>query len=206
MQILTKLLRSKKGKLLVVTLRCVWLFVTPWTVAHQAPLSMEFSRQQYWSALSCPSPGDRPHPAIEPWSPALQADSLPFFWATREALPAVGWGHKEGAGGDCGSDRLCTAALWGPLPTVLVQSQQWGKGAEGWGEEVQLALLGTSVLPTASDCPHLSIHSGYYSAIKKKHEVLPFAETQMDFKGIMLSEISQTEKDEYYLISLICEI
>ena len=48
----------------------------PWTVAHQAPLSMEFSRQEYWSRLSCPSPGDLPNSRIEPGSPALQADSL----------------------------------------------------------------------------------------------------------------------------------
>ena len=44
----------------------VWLFVTPWTVAHQAPLSMEFSRQEYWSGLPCLSPGDLPHPGVEP--------------------------------------------------------------------------------------------------------------------------------------------
>ena len=42
------------------------IFVTPWTVAHQAPLSMEFSRQEYWSGLSFPSPGDLPDPGIEP--------------------------------------------------------------------------------------------------------------------------------------------
>ena len=53
---------------------CVWLFVTPWTVAHQAPLSMGFSRQEYWSGLLCSSPGDLPDPGIEPeplMSPAL---------------------------------------------------------------------------------------------------------------------------------------
>ena len=50
---------------------------TPWTVAHQAPLSMGFSRQEYWSGLPLPSPGDLPYPGIEPGSPALQADSLP---------------------------------------------------------------------------------------------------------------------------------
>ena len=49
-----------------------------WTVAHQAPLSMEFSRQEYWSGLPFPSPGDLPEPGIEPASPALQADSLPL--------------------------------------------------------------------------------------------------------------------------------
>ena len=53
------------------------LFATPWTVAHQAPLSMRFSRQGYWSGLPFPSPGDLPDLGIEPGSPALQADSLP---------------------------------------------------------------------------------------------------------------------------------
>ena len=48
-----------------------------WTVARQAPLSIGFSRQGYWSGLPFPSPGDLPNPGIEPWSPALRADSLP---------------------------------------------------------------------------------------------------------------------------------
>ena len=52
------------------------LFATPWTVAHQAPPSMGFSRQEYWSGLPFPSPGDLPDPGIEPRSPALQADAL----------------------------------------------------------------------------------------------------------------------------------
>ena len=46
-------------------------------VAHQAPLSMGFSRQEYWSELPFPSPGDLPNPGIKPGSPALQADTLP---------------------------------------------------------------------------------------------------------------------------------
>ena len=55
----------------------VQLFVTPWTVAHQAPPSMGFSRQEYWSGLPFPFPGDLPDPGIEPRFPALQADALP---------------------------------------------------------------------------------------------------------------------------------
>ena len=53
---------------------------TPWTIAHQAPLSIGFSRQEYWTGLPCPLPGDLPDPGIEPASPvskALTADSLP---------------------------------------------------------------------------------------------------------------------------------
>ena len=55
------------------SLSCVQLFVTPWTVSHQAPLSMEFSRQEYWSGLPFPSPGDLPDPATELLSPASPA-------------------------------------------------------------------------------------------------------------------------------------
>ena len=58
------------------SLSCVRLFATPWTVAHQAPPSMGFSRQEYWSGLSFPSPGDLPDTGIEPRSPALEADTL----------------------------------------------------------------------------------------------------------------------------------
>ena len=54
----------------------VQLFVIAWTVACQAPLSMEFSRQEYWSGLPFLSPGDLPDPGIKPVSPALKADSL----------------------------------------------------------------------------------------------------------------------------------
>ena len=66
---------------LSVSVMCVFvsriqLFATPWTVAHQAPLSMEFSRQEYWSGLPFPSLKDLPDPGIKPGSPALQADPL----------------------------------------------------------------------------------------------------------------------------------
>ena len=56
---------------------CVQLFAAPWTVAHQAPLSMEFSRQEYWSGLPCPSLKDVPESGTEPTSPTLLVDSLP---------------------------------------------------------------------------------------------------------------------------------
>ena len=61
----------------VKVVSCVQVFATPWTVAHQATLSMGFSRQEYWSGLPFPSPGDLPKPGIEPMSPTLQANSLP---------------------------------------------------------------------------------------------------------------------------------
>ena len=55
-----------------------YTFATLWYVAHQAPLSMGFSRKEYWSALPFPSPGDFPDPGIESMSPTLQVDSLPL--------------------------------------------------------------------------------------------------------------------------------
>ena len=63
----------------------VWLLATLWTMALQAPLLMGFSRQEYWSGLPCPPPGDLADPRIEQDSPALQADSLPLShcWNTK---------------------------------------------------------------------------------------------------------------------------
>ena len=58
-------------------LSLICLFATPWMVARQAPLSMEFSRQEYWSGLPFPPPGDLPHSGVKPGSPSLQAGSLP---------------------------------------------------------------------------------------------------------------------------------
>ena len=59
------------------SLSLVRLFATPWTVAHQAPPFMGFSRKGYWSGFPFPSSGDLPNPGTEPESPTLQADSLP---------------------------------------------------------------------------------------------------------------------------------
>ena len=63
-------------KSVLCSLSCVWLSAAPWTVACKAPLTMEFSRQEYWSGWPLPSPGDFPDPGTEPGSPVLQADSL----------------------------------------------------------------------------------------------------------------------------------
>ena len=69
-----EILTNQKVK--VKSLSCVRLFATPWTVAYQAPPSMGFSRQEYWSGLPFPSPGDLHDPGIKPGSPTLQADAL----------------------------------------------------------------------------------------------------------------------------------
>ena len=83
--------------LCVCVLSRVWCYVTPWTLAHQAPLSMEFSRQEYWSELPFPSPGDRPDLGIELRFPTLQAYSLPSE-PPGKSISGVAWLHFEKQG------------------------------------------------------------------------------------------------------------
>ena len=66
----------ESGPIVLCLVSCVQLFMTPRTVTHQAPLSMGFSRQEYWSELPCPPPGDLLNPGIKPNSPTLQLDPL----------------------------------------------------------------------------------------------------------------------------------
>ena len=68
-----------------IALSCLNLVIS-WTIACQAPLSMGFSRQEYWSGLPFPSPGDLPDPGIEPMSPALQVDALPTELCTKPLI------------------------------------------------------------------------------------------------------------------------
>ena len=70
----------------------VWLFATPWTAAHQAPLSIEFPRQEHWSGLPFPSPWDLPNPGIKPTLSAL-ADR--FFTTEPPGKPSTGSGTKQ---------------------------------------------------------------------------------------------------------------
>ena len=72
----------------------VWCFATPWTAAHQALLSMGFSRQEYWSGLPCPRPEDLPDPGIEPVPPASPALSGSFSTTEPPGKPLV-------RGGEC---------------------------------------------------------------------------------------------------------
>ena len=69
------------------SLSCVRLFATTWTVAHQVPLFIELSRQEFWSRLPFPSPGDLPDPGIEPTSPVAPALAGRFFTTEPPAKP-----------------------------------------------------------------------------------------------------------------------
>ena len=81
----------------VKALGCVWLLVTSWTVTHQAPLSIGFSRWEYWSGLPCPSPGDLPDLGIEPMSLISPALASRFFIisATWKAPTSSQWASKH---------------------------------------------------------------------------------------------------------------
>ena len=77
------------------TRRLSRLFATPWTVAYQASWSMGFSRQEYWSGLPCPSPGDLPYPGIEPEFPALEADTLTSEPPGKPGRYPNSWLHQQ---------------------------------------------------------------------------------------------------------------
>ena len=92
-----------KTQVKVKSLSRVQLFATPWTVAYQSPQSMEFSRQEYWSVLPCPPPGDLPNPGIKPtslMSPALAGE----FFTTRASCVAWEKEKKKGREGRGGED------------------------------------------------------------------------------------------------------
>ena len=77
----------------------VWLFVTPWTVAHQAPLSMRFARQDYWSWLPIPFSGDLPHLGTEPTSPVFPAVQMDSLLLEPSRSPCIYWaGHRSSFG------------------------------------------------------------------------------------------------------------
>ena len=96
------ILRKKVGQ----SLSCIWLFAAPWTVACQAPLSMGFYRQEYWSGLPFPSPGHLPDPGIEPVS--LESAALAGRFST-------------------------TSATWGPPSSSVARSNSWRPLGPGKG-------------------------------------------------------------------------
>ena len=115
----------------------VQLFAIPWTVAHQAPLSMGFSRQEYWSGLRCPPPGDLPDPGIEPTSPVLQADSLPSEPPGQglNLLSSTGVGYPD-------------------FP--LQGNVQWGRRASGVSAAVGASRVCPDFSTEAMPCPNFS--------------------------------------------------
>ena len=124
----------------------VRLFATPWTVACQTPLSMGFSRQEYWSGLPFPSPGDLPDPGMEPGSPALQAGSL----------------LSEPAGKPCLQFMHIYLKL--PLPSLLILSL------------FSITQIFVCSLTHSIICTGLLLHAKYCSRYLNKIQILVFVE------------------------------
>ena len=98
----------------------VRLFVTPWTAAHQVPQSMGLPRQEHWSGLLYPSPGDLPHPGTEPASLASPASAEGFFTTEPSGKPKKGWGDI------CHLD--CGCLVWAFLKRIHFPFYQWTLG------------------------------------------------------------------------------
>ena len=127
---------------MVKSLSCVPLFATPWTVAHQAPLSMGFSRQEYWSGLPFPSPGDLRDPGIELGSSTLQADSLP---AEPPGNPIVWyrcsvklWEWVSSARDGVSLEELMSEG-WNPGLSNIKRFGRWGAAGEGGWKEHEIS-------------------------------------------------------------------
>ena len=127
--------------------------VTPWTVAYQHPLTIGFSRQEYWNGLPFPSPGDLPDPGTEPWSSALQADALP---SEPPGKPLANWSvlREPCSAGPQGTRAQTQMGLL----HSAVRWEGWGKTADEQTEarstehrEQRLAVL--CLVPPASDTP-----------------------------------------------------
>ena len=89
-----KMALQKQSKSESVSLAILSDSAIPWTMAHQAPLSMEFSRQEFWNGLPFPSPWDLPNPGIKPGFP-LHGGRIFTIWATREVLRNLKWHIKS---------------------------------------------------------------------------------------------------------------
>ena len=113
--------------------------MTPWTVAHQTPLSMGFSRQEHWSGLPFPSTGDLPDPGIKPRSPALQADSL---LSEPPGKPQLNHGGPPRAWSTTGAP----VPFPQPCPSVPLEAATAGPAAVSAGKR------------PASACGHLAAH------------------------------------------------
>ena len=101
----------------------VQLFATPWTIAYQAPPTMEFSRPEYWSGLPFPSPEDLPDTEIEPGSPKLQADALP----SEPPEKPTRWGRWYHKGQMVPQRNIFPQMSVGPVWRTLALMEGWRK-------------------------------------------------------------------------------
>ena len=124
--------------------------MTPWTVAYQAPPSMGISRQEYWSGLPFPSPGDLPDPGIEPGSPALQEDSLLTELQTQHInRDFLGSSGAKTPNFLCGGSRLILAQET-KIPHVAQNGQKKKKKKTN---KIKLQIIGSDAISVWSNLP-----------------------------------------------------
>ena len=191
-------------------------FATPWTVAHQAPLSTGYPRQEYWNGLPLPSPGGLPDPGIKPESLAVSTLAGRFFTTVTPGKPVPYSKSKS---------------LWTSIdisnPTPFFRL----KGLWIWPQEANSNPFSLLYLTnTRLNCLHSSLYVAWLwtfqnhksnsiiPALKtfqcqwnitqpfKKNAILPFAATRIDPETVMMSEASQTEKNKCHMIALTCRI
>ena len=163
-------------------------FAIPWTIASHAPLSMEFPRQESWSGLQFPSPGDLPDPGIELQSPALQADTLPSESRGKPYDPAIPLLGIYPENTTIQKD-TCSPMF---IATLFTIARTWKQPKCPSTEE------GIKVI-------RYMYTMEYYWSIKKS-KIMPLGATWMDLEIVILSEVSQTQKDEHHTTSFMCGI
>ena len=153
--------------------------MNPWTVAYQAPQSMGFPRQGYWSGLPLPPPRDLPDPGIKQASPTLAGRFLTT--EPRYMYPNVSWQN-------------------------YLQLPRYGSNWSIHNIWVDKDVVCVYIYINICVCIYLYLYTHTQNRIllrHKKKEILPFEAMWMGLENIMLSEISQTKKDKYWMISLI---
>ena len=209
---------------------CVWLFVTLWTVARQVPLSMGLSRQEYWSGLSCPSPGDLSDPGIKPASLTSPALAGRFFIAapgkllyTLEILNIVNvcwhwrmddrvtnWlslaGMRECPG--YGTFMIINeSSVWicelGFLNHFFLLTPGWKKA---WLDISNEKRYIKHVPQSRSKTNIVPVLFQAFHPPVRNNEILPFAEMQMDLETVIQSKVSLEEISKYRILRPMCRI
>ena len=181
---------------------CGWLFETPRIIAHQAPLSIGFSRQEYWSGLPCPPPGDLPNAGNKPRSPAWQ---ILYHLSHQESPRILEWVVYPFSSGSsrprnwtrvsCNAGRFFTswAARKAPFDTVTPGYSprcQTDRFNFSWQEKYQQTTR--EVLTSARG---VMLDTMEYHSATETSEIMTFAATSMCLEIVLLSEVRQRRRN-----------
>ena len=167
---------NQPGVAAVYLLSHVWLFAPPWTVVHQAPLSMGFSRKEYWSGLTCPSLGELPDPGIEPMSPGKESACQCRRHRDGGSIPGLGRSSGVGNGTplqySCLENPMDKGAWRATIPRVA-KSQTW---LSDW------ACTHSSIITISKES--MKLHFLHYRKLSKYQRQLKYDYTGLVFCGL----------------------